>query len=133
MKIGFIGLGNVRAKLAGSLLRNGADLTLRDLDRAAAQPFLDHGPKWADSPAPTPANSDSVITRLPPPAASTHAMDPALALPSTPRPPIKAVPAPTPTGYPPRRPVRWGGVSTLSTARRGGWGWADILALRAIF
>ena len=27
MKIGFIGLGNVGAKLAGSLLRNGFDLT----------------------------------------------------------------------------------------------------------
>ena len=32
MKIGFIGLGNVGAKLAGSILRNGYDLTIRDLD-----------------------------------------------------------------------------------------------------
>ena len=38
--VGFIGLGNVGAKLAGSLLRNGVALTVRDLDRAAAQPFL---------------------------------------------------------------------------------------------
>ncbi len=44
--IGFIGLGNVGAKLAGSLLRNGHDLTVRDLDRAAAPPFLDQGAKW---------------------------------------------------------------------------------------
>ena len=36
MKIGFIGLGNVGAKLAGSLLRNGYDLTVRDVDRAAS-------------------------------------------------------------------------------------------------
>ena len=28
MKIGFIGLGNVGGKLAGSLLRNGIDLTV---------------------------------------------------------------------------------------------------------
>ena len=41
MKVGFIGLGNVGGKLAGSLLRNGYDLTVRDLDRDAAQPFLD--------------------------------------------------------------------------------------------
>ena len=41
--VGFIGLGNVGAKLAGSLLRNGVALTVRDLDRAAAQPFLDVG------------------------------------------------------------------------------------------
>ncbi len=41
MKIGFIGLGNVGGKLAGSILRNGYDLTVRDLERAAAQRFLD--------------------------------------------------------------------------------------------
>ena len=32
MNIGFIGLGNVGGKLAGSLLRNKLDLTVRDLD-----------------------------------------------------------------------------------------------------
>ncbi len=38
-KIGFIGLGNVGGKLAGSLLRNGFDLMVRDLDKAVAEPF----------------------------------------------------------------------------------------------
>ena len=33
MKIGFIGLGNVGSKLAGSLLRNKFDLMVRDLDK----------------------------------------------------------------------------------------------------
>ena len=32
MKVGFIGLGNAGGKLAGSLLRNGFDLTVRDLN-----------------------------------------------------------------------------------------------------
>jgi 3-hydroxyisobutyrate dehydrogenase len=32
MKVGFIGLGNVGGKLAGSLLRNGTELVVRDLD-----------------------------------------------------------------------------------------------------
>ena len=32
MKIGFIGLGNVGGKLAGSLIRNKFDLTVKDLD-----------------------------------------------------------------------------------------------------
>ena len=32
MKIGFIGLGNVGGKLAGSLIRNGIDLSVRDLN-----------------------------------------------------------------------------------------------------
>ena len=50
MKVGFIGLGNVGGKLAGSLLRNGFDLTVRDLDRDVAQGFLDKGAHWADSP-----------------------------------------------------------------------------------
>ena len=49
-RVGFIGLGNVGGKLAGSLLRNGIDLTVRDLDRAAAQRFLDGSARWADSP-----------------------------------------------------------------------------------
>ena len=34
MKVGFIGLGNVGGKLAGSLQRNGFDLTVRDLARS---------------------------------------------------------------------------------------------------
>ena len=33
MKVGFIGLGAVGAKLAGTLVRNGIDLTVFDLDR----------------------------------------------------------------------------------------------------
>ena len=33
MKIGFIGLGNVGGKLAGSLLRNNFKLTVYDLDQ----------------------------------------------------------------------------------------------------
>ena len=36
MRIGFIGLGNVGGKLAGSLHRNGVDLAVRALAPAAA-------------------------------------------------------------------------------------------------
>ena len=75
MKIGFIGLGNAGGKLSGSLLRNGHDLTVRDLDRATAQPFLDQGAKWADSPAEMAANCDLIITCLPSPAASAMVME----------------------------------------------------------
>ena len=39
MKIGFIGLGNVGGKLAGSLLRNGFDVTVRDLDAGLIEAF----------------------------------------------------------------------------------------------
>lgn len=69
MKTGFIGLGNVGAKLAGSLLRNGHDLTVHDLDRDAAEPFLGQGADWADRPADLARACDLVITCLPSPAA----------------------------------------------------------------
>jgi len=75
MKIGFIGLGNVGGKLAGSLLRNGFDVTVRDLDRTAAQDFIDQGARWADSPATIAETCHYIITCLPSPAASTAVME----------------------------------------------------------
>lgn len=74
-KVGFIGLGNVGAKLAGSLLRNKIDLTVRDLDKAAAQPLLDAGAGWADSPAQMASDCDVIITCLPSPAISAAVLE----------------------------------------------------------
>jgi 3-hydroxyisobutyrate dehydrogenase len=73
--VGFIGLGNVGGKLAGSLLRNGYAVTVRDLDRTAAEPFLAEGAHWADSPAEMARACDLVITCLPSPAASAAVME----------------------------------------------------------
>ncbi len=73
--VGFIGLGNVGAKLAGTLLRNKVDLTIRDLDKSAAQPLLDAGAKWADSPKALAENCDIIITCLPSPAISAAVME----------------------------------------------------------
>ena len=75
MKLGFIGLGNVGGKLAGSLLRNGFDLTVRDLNRDAAQPFLAAGAHWGESPAQMMQAADAVITCLPTPAASAAVLE----------------------------------------------------------
>ena len=75
MKVGFIGLGNVGGKLAGSLLRNGVDLTVRDLDKKIAQPFIDAGAKWTESPREMAQNVDILITCLPSPAASAAVME----------------------------------------------------------
>ena len=75
MKIGFIGLGNVGGKLAGSLLRNGFDLVVRDLERAAAEPLLDRGATWAESPRALAEAVDLVITCLPSPAAVSRVME----------------------------------------------------------
>ena len=70
MKIGFIGLGSVGGKLAGSVLRNGLDLTVRDLDQSLAEPFLKKGAGWGETPGDMARRCDLVITCLPSPAAS---------------------------------------------------------------
>jgi len=73
--VGFIGLGNVGGKLAGSLLRNGFELTVRDLDKNAAQRFLDQGAKWGNSPKEMAESVDILITCLPSPTASAAVLE----------------------------------------------------------
>ncbi len=75
MRVGFIGLGNVGAKLAGSIQRNGFDLVVRDLERSAAEPFLAAGALWADSNRELASMCDLVITCLPSPAAVSQVME----------------------------------------------------------
>ena len=69
MAIGFIGLGNVGAKLAGSLLRNGEDLWVHDLDPALVAGFVAQGARAGGSPAEMMRTCDKVVTCLPSPAA----------------------------------------------------------------
>ena len=75
MKIGFIGLGNVGGKLAGSLARAGFDLTVRDLDRRAVDRLRDQGAKSESSTARMAAQCDALITCLPSPAAAAEVME----------------------------------------------------------
>ncbi|MFD0858730.1 NAD(P)-dependent oxidoreductase [Roseovarius aquimarinus] len=70
MRIGFIGLGNVGGKLAGSLLRNGIDLVVHDLSPALVAGFVERGAAAGESPAQMMQTCDAVITCLPSPAAS---------------------------------------------------------------
>ena len=65
MKIGFIGLGNVGAKLAGSLLRNGFDLTVRDVDQNLTDQFKNLGAKVSNSGKELAEQVDLIITSLP--------------------------------------------------------------------
>lgn len=74
MKVGFIGLGNVGHKLSGSLLRNGVDLTVHDLNPDLVELFVSKGAKRAESPAQLMRDCDAVITCLPSPAASDAVM-----------------------------------------------------------
>lgn len=75
MKIGFIGLGNVGAKLAGSIARNGHELWVRDLNRELAEPFIANGAHWSDSPTAMAKACDIVITCLPNPAACSAVIE----------------------------------------------------------
>jgi 3-hydroxyisobutyrate dehydrogenase len=75
MKIGFIGLGNVGAKLAGSLLRNGFDLMVRDVETDAAQDLLDQGAEWGRSGQQMAQHCDVIITCLPSPTVSAEVME----------------------------------------------------------
>ncbi len=79
MKIGFIGLGNVGGKLAGSLLRGGADLRVHDLDATLVAAFVAEGAGDGENPAKMMRTCDVVITCLPSPAASAAVMDEMLA------------------------------------------------------
>ena len=69
MRVGFIGVGNLGAHLAASLVRAGFEVTVHDRDERAAAALLDAGASWASSPQETAERTDSVITCLPTPAA----------------------------------------------------------------
>ena len=75
MKVGFIGLGNVGGKLAGSLLRNKFDLTVRDLDQDLTKPFIDLGAKVAKTPKELAEKVDLIITCLPSPQICSEVME----------------------------------------------------------
>ncbi len=70
MHYGFIGLGNLGANLAASLLAAGFKVSVHDLDRSSAKALEAKGAAWAESPAALAEGKDAVITCLPSPAVS---------------------------------------------------------------
>ena len=75
MRVGFIGLGNVGGKLSGSLLRNGTELAVHDLNPELVANFVDRGAVAGGSASQLMQSCDLVITCLPSPAASAAVMD----------------------------------------------------------
>ena len=75
MKIGFIGLGNVGGKLAGSLLRNNFDLIVRDLDENLTKPFENLGARVVSSSRELAEQVDLIITCLPSPKICSEVME----------------------------------------------------------
>lgn len=75
MRVGFIGLGNVGGKLAGSLLRNGVDLTVLDINTRAMESFVAAGARPASSAKEMAEDCDVVITCLPSPEISAAVLE----------------------------------------------------------
>jgi len=75
MKVGFIGLGNAGGKLAGSLLRNGYDLTVRDLNKEFVNKFVERGANTGLSPKEMAEHCDVMITCLPSPKVCSEVME----------------------------------------------------------
>ena len=75
MKVGFIGLGNAGGKLAGSLLRNGYDLTVRDLNKKFVNEFVERGANSGRSPKEMAEHCNVIITCLPSPKDCSEVME----------------------------------------------------------
>ncbi len=74
MHVGFIGLGNVGSKLSGSLLRNGVNLSVYDLDKDLVADFVSRGARDGENPQNIMETCDAIITCLPIPSASNDVM-----------------------------------------------------------
>jgi len=68
MRIGFIGLGMMGKGMVANLQKAGHDLIVHDLSHSAAEPFLENGAQWADSPKALAEQSEVIFTSLPKPA-----------------------------------------------------------------
>ena len=75
MRVGFIGLGNVGGKLSGSLLRNGVDLSVHDLNGDLVAEKTASGARDGHSAAELMQHCDVVTTCLPSPAASAAVLE----------------------------------------------------------
>jgi 3-hydroxyisobutyrate dehydrogenase/glyoxylate/succinic semialdehyde reductase len=64
MKIGFIGLGIMGSRMAANLQKHGYSLVVFNRTRAKAQPLIDNGATFADSPAKLAEQVDVLFTML---------------------------------------------------------------------
>lgn len=75
MKVGFVGLGNVGGKLAGSLIRNKIDVEVYDLDSELIAEKVAQGATDGRCPGQMMQTCDVVITCLPSPAACAAVLE----------------------------------------------------------
>ncbi|WMV14172.1 hypothetical protein MTR67_007557 [Solanum verrucosum] len=71
-RIGFIGLGNMGARMADSLIKDGYEVAVHDINHNIMKMFSDKGVLTEDLPLKVAESSDVVITMLP---SSNHVLD----------------------------------------------------------
>jgi len=64
MKIGFIGLGIMGSRMAANLLKKGHELIVHNRTKDKAQPLLDQGASWAETPADVATHVNIIFTML---------------------------------------------------------------------
>ena len=67
MRVGFIGTGSIGQPMAGQIVAAGFSLVVHDIDRQAAEPLVEAGAEWADSPKSVAEQCEIVCTCLPGP------------------------------------------------------------------
>ena len=67
MNIGFIGIGQMGKHMSRRLLEAGYDLTVHDLKKETAQPLLEKGARWMDTPKGVAQSCQVVLSSLPGP------------------------------------------------------------------
>jgi 3-hydroxyisobutyrate dehydrogenase len=67
MRIAFIGLGTMGGPMASNLQKAGHALVVHDTRRPAAEPHLEQGARWADSPLDCARDAELVLSSLPGP------------------------------------------------------------------
>lgn len=67
MRVGFIGLGIMGARMASNLQAAGHELIVHDARKAAAEPHLAAGAVWKDTPRAVAETAEVVFTSLPGP------------------------------------------------------------------
>src|SRR4051812_12946341 len=64
MRIGWIGTGVMGGPMAGHLIEAGHDLRVHTRTRSRAEPLIERGAEWCESPAAVAEGADAVFTML---------------------------------------------------------------------
>ena len=63
--IGFIGIGNMGNAMAASLMKQGYELIIHDINKKSAEKLMQNGAQWAESPKEVALRSSIICTMLP--------------------------------------------------------------------